>query len=164
MTPYANLYHNTEQLHALQGSDLCEALRDLSLEVVPEGFVASLVVQPTLMDKIREAQKGDLDIERIRGNIKEALTEGKTTEFHEDEQGTVWFEKRICVPDNPDLKKLILQEAHDTPYSIHPGNTKMYMDVKERFWWNNLKRDIAEYIAKCDVCNKVKAIDRKSVV
>ena len=93
--------------------------------------------------------------------MKEAITEGKTTEFREDEQGTVWFEKRICVPDNPDLKKLILQEAHDTPYSIHPGNTKMYMDVKERFWWNNLKRDIAEYIAKCDVCNKVKAIHQK---
>jgi hypothetical protein len=34
--------------------DLCKGLRDLSLEVVPEGFVASLVVQPTLMDKIRE--------------------------------------------------------------------------------------------------------------
>ena len=37
----------------------------------------------------------------------------------------------------------------------------MYMDVKERFWWNNLKRDIAEYIAKCDACNKVKAIHQK---
>ena len=37
----------------------------------------------------------------------------------------------------------------------------MYMDVKERFWWNNLKRDIAEYIAKCDVCNRVKAEHQK---
>jgi hypothetical protein len=39
--------------------DLCRDLRDLSLEVVPKGFVASLAVQPTLMDKIRQAQKGD---------------------------------------------------------------------------------------------------------
>lgn len=82
--------------------DLCEAFRDLSLEVVPEGFVASLVVQPTLMDKIREAQKRDTEIERIKENLKEALIEGRTTEFRADEQGTVWFEKRICVPDNPD--------------------------------------------------------------
>ena len=59
--------------------------------------------------------------------------EGRTTEFREDEQGTIWFEKRICVPNNPDLRKLIFQEAHESPYSIHPGNTKMYMDVKERF-------------------------------
>jgi hypothetical protein len=37
----------------------------------------------------------------------------------------------------------------------------MYMDVKERFWWNNMKRDIVEYIAKCDVCSRVKAEHQK---
>jgi ribonuclease HI len=137
--------------------DLCEGLRNLSLEVVPEGFVASLVIQPTLMDKIREAQKGDKDIEKIREDLKEDKAKG----FSEDEQGTIWFEKRICVPNDPDLRKLIFQEAHETPYSIHPGNTKMYIDVKERFWWSNMKRDIAEYIAKCDVCSRVKAEHQK---
>src|SRR3954463_8838417 len=117
--------------------DLCEAFRDLSLEVVPEGFVASLVVQPLLMDGIREAQKGDKGIVEITKTLKEALTEGKTTEFREDEQGTIWFGQRICVPGDAELRKLILQEAHESPYSVHPGNTKMYMDVKERFWWND---------------------------
>jgi hypothetical protein len=139
--------------------DLCNGLRDLSLEVVPKGFVASLVVQPTLMDKIREAQKGDKELEKI----KEDLKEGKAKGFSEDEQGTIWFEKRICVPNDSDLRKLIFQEAHETPYSIHHSNTKMYIDVKERFWWNNMKRDIAEYIAKCDVCSTVKAEHQKPV-
>jgi hypothetical protein len=69
--------------------DLCRGLRDLSLEVVPAGFVASLVLQPTLMDRIREAQKGDKEIEDIRN----ALKEGKAKGFSEDEQGTIWFEK-----------------------------------------------------------------------
>ena len=59
---------------------------------------------------------------------------------------------------------MILQEAHNSPYSIHPGNTKMYMDMKERFWWNNLKRDIAEHIALCDVCSRVKASIRNQQV
>src|SRR3954464_321414 len=59
--------------------DLCEAFRDLSLEVGPEGFVASLVVQPLLMDRIREAQKGDKGIVEITRVLKQALTEGKTT-------------------------------------------------------------------------------------
>ncbi|WVZ53112.1 hypothetical protein U9M48_004098 [Paspalum notatum var. saurae] len=31
------------------------------------------------------------------------------------------------------IRKLILSEAHDTAYSIHPGSTKMYYDPKERF-------------------------------
>jgi hypothetical protein len=136
--------------------DLCRGLRDLSLEVVPEGFVASLAVQPTLMDKIRQAQKGDEEIEKIKEDMKD-----KAKGFSEDEQGTIWFEKCICVPNDPDLRKLIFQEAHETPYSIHPGNTKMYIDLKERFWWNNMKRDIAEYIAKCDVCSRVKAEHQK---
>jgi hypothetical protein len=137
--------------------DLCRGLRDVSLEVVPTCFLASLVVQPTLMDRIREAQNGDKEIEKIRDTLKE----GKANRFSEDEQGTLWFEKRVCVANDPDLRKIIFQEAHETPYSIHPGNTKMYMHLKERFWWNNMKRDIAEYIAKCDVCSRVKAEHQK---
>ena len=69
----------------------------------------------------------------------------------------MWFGNRICVPNKIELKKLILQEAHDTPYSIHPGGTKMYQDQKERFWWHGMKREIATYVAKCDVCQRVKA-------
>ncbi|WVZ93447.1 LOW QUALITY PROTEIN: hypothetical protein U9M48_039425 [Paspalum notatum var. saurae] len=45
----------------------------------------------------------------------------------------VWYKNRICVPDVDGIKKLILGEAHDTAYSIHPGGTKMYHDLKERF-------------------------------
>jgi hypothetical protein len=81
------------------------------LEILLEGFVASLVVQPTLVDKIREAQKGDKELEKIREDLKE----GKAKGFSEDEQGTIWFEKCICVANNPDLSKLIFEEAHETP-------------------------------------------------
>ena len=107
--------------------DLCSQFRDLRLEIVPEGHLMSLDVQPTLLDKIKEAQKTDKEIEEI----KEKIGKGKAKGFHEDEQGTLWYGKRICVPQDPELRKLILQEAHNSPYSIHPGNTKMYMDMKE---------------------------------
>jgi hypothetical protein len=137
--------------------DLCEQFKDLRLEIVPEGFLATLEVQPTLMDKIKEAQKLDEEIEEIKSN----MSKGKVKGFREDEQGIVWFEKRVCVPRDHELRKLILQEAHDSPYSIHPGNTKMYMDLKGRFWWSNMKRDITEYIALCDICNRVKAEHQK---
>ena len=110
--------------------DLCRGFKDLRLELLSDGFIASLEVQPMLMDRIREAQKGDKVMEEVETN----LSEGKATGFRKDEQGTMWFENRICVPQDEDLRKLILQEAHDSPYSIHPGNTKMYMGLKERFW------------------------------
>jgi hypothetical protein len=61
------------------------------------------------------------------------------------------------VRDVADLRKLILSEAHDTAYSIHPGSTKMYYDLKERFWWYGMKRSVAEYVAICNTCQRVKA-------
>jgi hypothetical protein len=56
--------------------------------------LTSLEVQPTLMDKIREAQKLDKEIEEIKNNT----SKGKVKGFREDEQGTVWFVKHVCVP------------------------------------------------------------------
>ena len=110
--------------------ELVEDLRELRLEIVPRGFVATMEVQSTLLGKIREAQKDDKDI----AEIKEKMSEGKAKGFHEDEHETLWFEDRVYVPNNTEIGKLILQEAHDSPYLIHPGNTKMYLDLKERFW------------------------------
>jgi hypothetical protein len=37
-------------------------------------------------------------------------------------------------------------------YSIHLGSTKMYQDLKEKYWWYGLKRDVATHVALCDVC------------
>jgi hypothetical protein len=52
---------------------------------------------------------------------------------------------------------LILKEAHETTYSIHPGSEKMYQDMKKKFWWYGMKREIAEHVAICDSCQRIKA-------
>ena len=116
--------------------ELAEDLRELCLEIVPRGYVAALEIQSMLMDKIREAQK---DVKEI-AEIKEKMGKGKAKGFREDEHDTLWFEDRVYVPNDPEIRKLILQEAHDLPYSIHPGNTKMYLDLKDTFWWTGMKR------------------------
>jgi len=77
---------------------------------------------------------------------------GKALGFHMDDQGIVWFGKRICVLEVKSIRESILREAHDSAYSIHPGNTKMYLDLRERYWWYELKRDVAEYVAICNTC------------
>jgi hypothetical protein len=82
-------------------------------------------------------------------------------DFTEDDQGTIWFKKRICVPDVGDLRKTILREAHDSAYSNHPGSTKMYQDLKKRYWWYGMKRDVATHVALCDTCHRVKAEHQK---
>jgi hypothetical protein len=55
------------------------------------------------------------------------------------------------------IRELILREAHDSGYSIHPGSTKMYHDLKSGYWWYGMKRVVAEYVALCDCCQRVKA-------
>ena len=137
--------------------EFAEDFRELRLEIVPKGFVTTMEVQSTLLGKIREAQKDDKEIVEI----KEKMSVGKAKGFHEDEHNTLWFEDRIYVPNNAEIRKLILQEAHDSPYSIQPGNTKMYLDLKERFWWTGMKKDIAKYVVVCDVWQRVKAEHQK---
>jgi hypothetical protein len=114
---------------------------------------ASYETEPTLEAKIRQHQKEDKKLQEIH----ELLKIGKAPHFREDDQGTFWYKGRICVPDVKDLRKLILSEAHDTAYSIHPGSTKMYYDLKERFSWYGMKHSIAEYVAIRDTCQHVKA-------
>jgi hypothetical protein len=74
----------------------------------------------------------------------------------------IWFGKRLVVPVDSKIKKIILDEAHMSKFSIHPGSTKMYHDLKQNFWWSNMKADIAKYVAECDTCHRMKASDLKS--
>jgi hypothetical protein len=64
----------------------------------------------------------------------------------------LWYKRRICVPDDKEITNIILREAHNLAYSIHPGENKMHQDLKLSYWWYGMKRDIVEYIAICDIC------------
>jgi hypothetical protein len=74
----------------------------------------------------------------------------------------IWFGKRLVVPVDPEIKKIILDEAHKSKFSIHPGSTKMYQDLKQNFWWSNMKVDIAKHVAESDTCHRMKASHLKS--
>jgi len=137
--------------------ELKEEIERLNLQVVAEGCINTMIVQPTLEEQIKEAQQDDEEIQKLKAKTGE----DKASEFRIDAQGTLWYQNRICVPEKEELRRLILDEAHTSAYSIHPGSTKMYQDLKTKYWWNGMKRDIAEYIARCDTCQRVKAEHQK---
>jgi hypothetical protein len=93
--------------------------------------------------------------------IRDTMERGKAPNLTEDDQGTIWFKKRICVADVGDLRKTILRGAHDSAYSIHPGSTKMYQDIKQMYWWYGMKMDVVAHVALCDTCHRVKAEHQK---
>jgi len=79
-----------------------------------------------LIEEIKTSQKDDAKLERIRRNMEQ----GKLLGFVEHEDGTLRFQNRLCVPDKEEKKRKILEEAHNTRYSVHPGGTKMYRDLR----------------------------------
>ncbi|GJT74337.1 putative nucleotidyltransferase, ribonuclease H [Tanacetum coccineum] len=66
------------------------------------------------------------------------------------------FEDRLCVPNDQALREKVMTEAHSSPFTIHPGSTKMYRDLKQYFWWNGMKQDVATFVSKCMTCQQVK--------
>jgi hypothetical protein len=82
-------------------------------------------LEPTLERDIREGQKDD---EKI-SEICQLILEGKGKDFREDAEGVICFKDRLCVQDIKSIRELILKEAHEIAYSIHPGSEKMYQDL-----------------------------------
>jgi hypothetical protein len=85
------------------------------------------------------------------------MKEDKALGFSADEQGMLWYKKRLCVPKVKEIRELILHEDHASAYSIHPGSNKIYHDLKSRCWWYEMKRAIVEYVALCNNSQKVQA-------
>ena len=60
------------------------------------------------------------------------------------------------VPKDRELINQILDEAHSSKLSTHLGSSKMYQDLKSHFWWTKMNKEIAAYVARYDVCSRVK--------
>jgi hypothetical protein len=133
--------------------ELAKEFDRLSLGFLNNMRGVTVELEPTLERKIKEAQKNDDKIIEIR----QLILEGRGKDFQEDAEGVIWFKDRLCVPSVQSIRELILKEAHETTYSIHPGSEKMYQDLKKKFWWYGMKREIAEHVAMCDSCRWIKA-------
>ncbi|WVZ58314.1 hypothetical protein U9M48_008595 [Paspalum notatum var. saurae] len=101
----------------------------------------SLIIEPTIKDQITEAQKKDKGMAHIRDDINEK----KKACFKIDEEGVLWFKNRLVLPKDMELRKKIEDEARTSMFTMHPGSNKMYQDLKQKFWWTRMKREIANY-------------------
>ena len=93
------------------------------------------------MDKIKEGQQKDLEFFKLSKKVEE----GSTPDFTLKE-GVLIYRDRLCVPKNAELRKELLKESHDSTLLSHPGSTKMYCHL---YWWPRMKKDIADYVARC---------------
>jgi hypothetical protein len=139
---------------------LCWEMRRLNLEIISQGDLNHLSVEATLRNDIVLAQQRSKGVRIIKQEITQG--DGKYKCFQVDAERILWFNERIVVPKDHKLHKQILDEAHLSKFSMHPGSTKMYQDLKQNFWWTRMRREIAKYVSECDICQRVKASHLKT--
>ncbi|GAB2290451.1 hypothetical protein Dimus_038102 [Dionaea muscipula] len=106
-----------------------------------------------MRDWIPAAQREDPEYR----SIIDSMPGRADSDFSVTPDGMLRFRGRIVLPDQEELRKALLTEAHNSWFNVHPGATKMYRDLRENFWWRGMKKHIAEFVAQCLVCQQVKA-------
>ncbi|WVZ89468.1 LOW QUALITY PROTEIN: hypothetical protein U9M48_035871 [Paspalum notatum var. saurae] len=125
---------------------ICCEIDEIEMPTEQHAELYSLIIEPTIKDQIIVAQKQD----KSMAHIREGLDEKKRACFTLDDQGVLWFKNRLVVPKDMELRKKILDKAHTSMFTMHLGSNKMYQDLKQKFWWTRMKREIANYVSECD--------------
>ncbi|KAH0636086.1 hypothetical protein KY289_036001 [Solanum tuberosum] len=127
------------------------------MSISDDGVTIQNGAESSLVEKVKEKQDSDAIFLELKGAVHNQRVEV----FSHGGDGVLHYQGRLCVPDVGELRQHILTEAHNSRYLIHPGATKMYRDLQEVYWWNGMKRDIADFVAKCPNCQQVKVEHQK---
>ncbi|XP_070045391.1 uncharacterized protein [Nicotiana tomentosiformis] len=102
----------------------------------------------SLVTKVKECQYEDPMLVHYR----DTTPRKEKTPFEITEDGVLRYRGRLCVPNVAWLRRQVMGETHYSHYSIHPGATKMYHDIREVYWWDGMKKDIEEFVVQCPNC------------
>ena len=114
-------------------------------------------VRLSLVEEVKQLQQEDDFCQRKKTQVEQGLSEG----FRVDDDGTLWLNGHFVVPLIGDIRHRLLEAAHSLSYTMHPGSTKMYHDLQIHYWWEGMKREVVDFVAKCLVCQQVKAKHQK---
>ncbi|GJY01586.1 putative reverse transcriptase domain-containing protein [Tanacetum coccineum] len=109
----------------------------------------NMTLQSSIKDRILAAQKEAMD-------ESAGLQKGLDEMIEQRSDGTLYYLDRIWVPLKGDVRTLVMDEAHKLRYYVHLEVDKMYYDLRDRYWWPGMKKDITVYVSKCLTCLKVK--------
>ena len=79
-----------------------------------------------------------------------------------EENGIIYIDGRIYVPNSQKIKEKILQENHELVDIGHPGQQQMIDLIKRNYWWPGIKNNVKRYVQGCFKCqqNKVQHMKR----
>ncbi|XP_070008048.1 uncharacterized protein LOC142165188 [Nicotiana tabacum] len=114
----------------------------------PSQILDCVVAQSSLLERIKSRQFDDPHLLVLKdtvqlGGVKEVVIE---------DEAIMRLQGRICIPNVNGLRELIHEETHSLRYSIHPGVKRMYLDLKQHYWWRKIKKDVVSHISQCLNC------------
>ncbi|XP_070055051.1 uncharacterized protein [Nicotiana tomentosiformis] len=110
-----------------------------------------------LVTEVKERQYED----PVLAHYRDTTPLKEKTLFEITRDGVLIYRRRLCVPNIAGLRRQVMGETNYSRYSIHPGATKIYHDIREIYWWDGMKNDIVEFIAQCPNCQQVKIEHQK---
>ena len=123
-----------------------------------QGTLGILVATPSLLSRVIESQRQDAKIVSIRDRVQSGTgDEGWTVHIN----GSLRYRGRVVVPQLTDLREEILRKFHCSPFSVHPGGTKMYQDLRRQYYWSGMKRHVGDFVRRYLTCQQVKAQHQK---
>jgi hypothetical protein len=73
---------------------------EVNLGMIQHGTLNQLKLESVLLQRIMDAQKNNEGMKHIR----EKIEAGRAKCFRKDDQGIVWFNNRIVVPKNEEIR------------------------------------------------------------
>ncbi|KAK9148438.1 hypothetical protein Scep_007195 [Stephania cephalantha] len=114
-------------------------------------------LQTVSLPTVLEGQQGDESYQQF----SKMADSSEHPDWSRSTDSCLRYRGRLWIPLAADLRTEILQEAHRSRFSVHPGRTKMYADMRRLFWWPGMKSDVSEFIRACEICQRVKAEHRR---
>ena len=131
-----------------------ECLNDevmLSISKV-ERMIAHVQVRSSLVEEVKQLQHDDDFYKEKIGQVRQGLSE----ELRVEDDGILWLQDHLVVPVAGDIRRRLLEAARSSFYTMHPGSTKIYHDLRMHYWWKGMKKDVADFVVKCLTCQQVK--------
>ena len=94
--------------------------------------------------------------EQVKDKFQQQSLEKRYEGYKLEEYGLLTYKNRVYIPNVADLRRIVMDEIHQAPYSGHPGYQKTIATAKKQYFWLGIKRDMAEYISRCMKCQQVK--------
>ena len=109
---------------------------------------------PSLLSRVIESQVQDVELVSVRGRVQSS-TADEGWAIHTD--GSLRYRGWVVVPQSTDLREEILREFHCSRFTVHPGGTKMYHDLRRQYYWSGMKRHVGDFVRRCLTSQQIKA-------